>query len=138
MKKKCIISSIILIFIVLVIIIAFAIYRKNINISMSDIDLNVENSNQVQMADYGWTWEYDTPENYGINSNDINSLYNIYDFSQVYSTVIIKNDHIINEYYKDGYDKNSIFTSNENNGVNYQGRNSVYWQFMDDLVDICD
>lgn len=110
MKEKCIISSIIVIFIVLVIIIAFVIYRKNINISMSDIDLNIENSNQAQMAYYGWTWEYDIPENYGINSNDINLLYNRYDFSHVYSTVIIKSDHIISEYYKEGYDKNSIFT----------------------------
>lgn len=138
MKKKCIISSIIIIFIVLVIIIAFAIYRKNINISVADVELDIENNNESQEVNYDWEWKYDTPENYGINSSNINSLYNRYDFSQVYSTVIIKNDHIINEYYKDGYDKNSIFTSNENNGVNYQGRNSVYWQFMDDLVDICD
>ena len=31
-----------------------------------------------------------------------------------------------------------IFTSNRDNAINYQGRNSVYWQFMDDLVDIFD
>lgn len=110
MKNKCIISSIILIFLILVIIIIFVIYKKTINISVADVELDIENNNESQEVNYGWEWKYDTPENYGINSNDINSLYNRYDFSQVYSTVIIKNDHIINEYYKDGYDKNSIFT----------------------------
>lgn len=110
MKNKCIISSIILIFLILVIIIIFVIYKKTINISVADVELDIENNNESQEVNYGQEWKYDTPENYGINSSNVNSLYNRYDFSQVYSTVIIKNDHIINEYYKDGYDKNSIFT----------------------------
>lgn len=112
LTKRNIIIFIILIIILVLLVTIFLIYKKNVEIDLSNIQVEVNDNEEetFSIADYGWTWQYDIPENHGIDTNTLASLYNRYDFTQVYSTVIIKDDNIISEYYKDGYDKNSVFT----------------------------
>lgn len=57
-----------------------------------------------------WQWQKDTPENHNMDSQFLNDFHNDLDETQVYTSLIIKDDVIIDEYYKDGYDQDSVFT----------------------------
>ena len=55
-------------------------------------------------------WGYDTPENHGMDSAVLESLHEALDETEIYTSVIIKDGVIIDEYYKDGYDSTSLFS----------------------------
>lgn len=59
-----------------------------------------------------WQWQKDSPENQNIDSDELFSLHSIYNTFPLLSAVIIKNDKIIDEYYKDGNDETSQFVLN--------------------------
>lgn len=59
-----------------------------------------------------WIWQKDTPENQGIDSDDLAAVHSIYNTFPLLSAVIIKNDKIIDEYYKDGNNETSQFVLN--------------------------
>lgn len=59
-----------------------------------------------------WQWQKDTPENHNMDSSFIDDFHNTLDTTQVYSALIIKDDYIVDEYYKDGYDQSSVFPLN--------------------------
>lgn len=57
-----------------------------------------------------WQWQKDTPENHNIDSTFLNDFHSSLYETQVYTSLIVKDDFIVDEYYKDGYDQDSVFT----------------------------
>lgn len=118
MKKK--IGIIILI---IIIGIAFLIINNASNNESNKIENIAQNNEQssneenVLIAEVSapeteevWEWQYDTLENRNINASQINSVHNTIDSYPINAEVIVKDGVIVDEYYKDGYDKTSVFT----------------------------
>jgi CubicO group peptidase (beta-lactamase class C family) len=61
-------------------------------------------------ADNGW--QYDAPENHGMNSDTLQGLHAALGDAQVYAAVTVKDGYIVDEYYKEGYDGTSLFRLN--------------------------
>ncbi len=59
-----------------------------------------------------WKWQKDSPENHNINPIILQNLHNTYDTTQIFSSVIVKDGYIIDEYYKEGYNETSKFILN--------------------------
>lgn len=57
-----------------------------------------------------WEWQYGAPKDHGLNGDVLESLHATYDTTQILASVIFKNGHIVDEYYKDSYDKTSLFS----------------------------
>lgn len=57
-----------------------------------------------------WEWQHDTPENHNINPTALDTLHTELDAYPINAEVIIKDGVIVDEYYKEGYDQNSVFT----------------------------
>lgn len=57
-----------------------------------------------------WQWQKDTPENHHIDSAFLSEFHRSLDETQVYASLIVKDDFIVDEYYKNGYDQDSVFT----------------------------
>ncbi len=55
-------------------------------------------------------WQKDTPENHNISSSIFTSLHNQFDNTEIQACVTVRDDYIIDEYYKDSYDASSIFS----------------------------
>ena len=63
-----------------------------------------------QKTEEKWEWQYDTAENHNLDSSELNSIHSTIDAYPINAEVIVKDGVIIDEYYKDGYNKNSLFT----------------------------
>lgn len=59
-----------------------------------------------------YKWEVDLPENHQMNAQLLNSLHIALEEIEIYSMVTVKDGYIVDEYYKEGYDENSIFRFN--------------------------
>lgn len=70
---------------------------------------NSSDNTPPQTPDTPWEWSYDTPENHGLNSAELDGLYNQITQSNILTSVIVKDGFIIDEYYRDGYDSTSTF-----------------------------
>ncbi|BAE82138.1 serine hydrolase domain-containing protein [Desulfitobacterium hafniense] len=68
-----------------------------------------EQQNPEQRDVLVWEWQYGAPEDHGLNGDTLESLHATYDTTQILASVIFKDGHIVDEYYKDGYDKASLF-----------------------------
>lgn len=55
------------------------------------------------------SWQFDDPKNQGVDGELLAELHGAIKDTQIYSIVTVKNGFIIDEYYKDGYDENSVF-----------------------------
>ena len=75
--------------------------------NIEEVDNEVLEQTEVEEI---WEWQYDTLENHNINVSEINSVHNIIDEYPINAEVIIKDGVIVDEYYKEGYDSNSIFS----------------------------
>ncbi len=76
---------------------------------------SVEENNQlVAEISYSeeatWEWQHDTLENHNISVSAIDSVHNTIDEYPINAEVIVKDGVIVDEYYKEGYDPNSIFS----------------------------
>ena len=120
MKKKI---GIIILIIIIIIGIAFLIINNASNNESNKIENIAQNNEQssneenVLIAEVSapeteevWEWQYDTLENRNINASQINSVHNTIDSYPINAEVIVKDGVIVDEYYKDGYDKTSVFT----------------------------
>ena len=56
-----------------------------------------------------WEWQYGTPEEHGLDGSVLSSLHDTYDTTQILASVVFKDGHIVDEYYKDGYDETTPF-----------------------------
>lgn len=54
-------------------------------------------------------WAFDTPENHGVDSERLGKLHDAVAETEIYSVLIVKDGYIIDEYYKEEYDENSVF-----------------------------
>lgn len=54
-------------------------------------------------------WQFDTPENHGVDGAILESLHEAIKKIEIYSVVIVKDGYIIDEYYRQGYDERSVF-----------------------------
>lgn len=57
-------------------------------------------------------WQFDTPENHGVDGAILESLHEAIKKIEIYSVVIVKDGYIIDEYYRQGYDERSVFRLN--------------------------
>ncbi|KUO67255.1 MAG: hypothetical protein APF84_16145 [Gracilibacter sp. BRH_c7a] len=57
-------------------------------------------------------WQFDTPENHGVDGAVLDRLHDAIKDIDIYSVVIAKDGYIIDEYYKQGYDERSVFRLN--------------------------
>lgn len=64
----------------------------------------------LAFSSFSFTWNYSTPEEHGIDSKVIQKVYDGLKDKDVRSCIVIKDEKIISEYYKPGYNKNSIFS----------------------------
>ena len=112
---------VVFIIIILIVILFFA-FRNNTDVSSTnEIENMVTNtlSNEAntlvvnmseEQVEQAWEWQHDTLENHNINASAINSVHNTIDSYPINAEVIVKDGVIVDEYYKDGYDQNSVFT----------------------------
>ena len=119
--KKIIIAVLIL---VVLIILALYIYnRVNTNQIADTVDTastenvvttNEENNGLVgevtEEVDEPWEWQHDTLESQNINRSVIENVHASLDSYPINAEVIVRNGVMVDEYYKDGYVVNSIFT----------------------------
>ena len=125
-NKKKTAKKIIIIVLILVVLIVLALYiynRVKTNQTTDTVDTatieNVVTTNEeenVLMAetteevDEPWEWQHDTLENQNINRSVIENVHASLDSYPINAEVIIRNGVMVDEYYKDGYDENSVFT----------------------------
>ena len=121
-KKSKIILAIILCIIIIALIVVF-IFNNMLNNQENNVDTfssstNNENNQMIveiaqpqeEEIEEDWEWQHDTPENHNIDSSVLSSVHNTIDSYPINAEVIVKDGYIVDEYYKDGYDQNSIFT----------------------------
>ena len=113
---------IVVLIIIILIAILFFVFRNNEidnntnkieNILMNSLS-NEANTLVVNMTEeqeeQAWEWQHDTLQNHNINASAITSVHNTIDSYPINAEVIVKDGVIVDEYYKDGYDQNSVFT----------------------------
>ena len=121
MKKVGIILVIIIIVIAIALIIFNSIQNnettETANITQNAEELNDSNEENVLVTEATtpeveekWEWQHDTPENHNINSQVLNSVHNTLDSYPINAEVIVKDGVIVDEYYKEGYNNESVFT----------------------------
>lgn len=67
-------------------------------------------SETQQAAQPAWQWQKDSPEDQGVDAAVLSAVHDTFDSFALNASVIVRNGYIIDEYYKDGYDENSVFT----------------------------
>lgn len=76
------------------------------NEAVQTTDASVQTQPSVQEH---WEWQKDLPENQGFDASILDDVHSTFDTFPLLASVIVKNGFIIDEYYKDGYDENSLF-----------------------------
>ena len=120
-KIKIIVPIIVLLLLVALILIALFVYNNkdtnevvNENVSIEDTNIDENNTLIAEVKepeeDTTWEWRHDTLENHNINSSVIESVHQTLDQYPINAEVIVRNGVIVDEYYKEGYDENSVFT----------------------------
>ena len=67
---------------------------------------------ETEAAQSEWTWQHDAPENHGVDTAMLETLHAGLDEVPVLTSVIVKDGYIVDEYYKDGYNADSVFVLN--------------------------
>ena len=65
---------------------------------------------EPEEVDEVWEWQHDSLENHNIDVAAIEAVHNTFDQYPINAEVIVKDGVIVDEYYKDGYNSESIFT----------------------------
>lgn len=122
MKKKIVVISMIIA--ILIIFIFCAIYIKSNykkqkdgetdivqNIEKEEVNIENEKDEKVDEEIQKFEWKHDTAENHNMNNEKLENFYKeIGNHTDIYGALVIKDDNIIGEYYKEGYNQDSIFT----------------------------
>ena len=56
-----------------------------------------------------WEWTADAPENQGVDPGMLDNVHATFDTFPLLASVIVRNGKIVDEYYKEGYDADSVF-----------------------------
>lgn len=59
-----------------------------------------------------WEWEFDAPENHGMDAALLASLHTALEGTAIHSVVVVRDGVIVDEYYQQGYDADSVFPLN--------------------------
>jgi len=115
MKNK-VFKFIFIIMILFLLTIVFIVNRNNSTKSESVVE-NVNEDNEILNYDENknigdFEWKYDTPENNNVDIAILEQFNNSISSTLITSTVVIKNGKIINEYYKEGYNQDSVYNIN--------------------------
>ena len=116
--KKIIIIILVLVLLTLVM---GLIFHSNLiiieNVANPEIALTENKENEVEneimtieVEEEKWEWQIDLPENHNINKNVLETLHRQLDSYPINSSVIVKDGVIVDEYYKQGYNEESVFT----------------------------
>ena len=124
--KKKTIKKLMIIILILVVMIILALYMYNHintnqitdtvdtvsteNVVTTNEEENVLIAEVIEEADEPWEWQHDTLESQNISRSDIENVHTSLDSYPINAEVIVKNGVMVDEYYKDGYDENSVFT----------------------------
>ena len=65
-----------------------------------------ETTEEIIIDDY---WKFSTPEEQGMSSNKLAALHDEIRDIEITSAITVRNGVVVDEYYKDGFDKNSVF-----------------------------
>ena len=115
-KIKVVVSIIVVLLLVILILVALFVYNDNEqtnevaneNIQSENTNINENNTLIAEVEepvqDTPWQWQHDTLENHNIDRNVIDSVHQTIDQYPINAEVIV------DEYYKEGYDQNSVFT----------------------------
>ena len=121
-KIKVVVSIIVVLLLVILILVALFVYNDNEqtnevaneNIQSENTNINENNTLIAEVEepvqDTPWQWQHDTLENHNIDRNVIDSVHQTIDQYPINAEVIVRNGVIVDEYYKEGYDPNSVFT----------------------------
>ena len=121
-KIKVVVSIIVVLLLVILILVALFVYNDNEqtnevaneNIQSENTNINENNTLIAEVEepvqDTPWQWQHDTLENHNIDRNVIDSVHQTIDQYPINAEVILRNGVIVDEYYKEGYDQNSVFT----------------------------
>ena len=121
-KIKVVVSIIVVLLLVILILVALFVYNDNEqtnevaneNIQSENTNINENNTLIAEVEepvqDTSWQWQHDTLENHNIDRNVIDSVHQTIDQYPINAEVIVRNGVIVDEYYKEGYDQNSVFT----------------------------
>ena len=122
MKKKIVVISIIIAILIIFIFCAIHIksnYKKQKdgetdivqNIEKEEVNIENEKDEKVDEEIQKFEWKHDTAENHNMNNEKLENFYKeIGNHTDIYGALVIKDDNIIGEYYKEGYNQDSIFT----------------------------
>ena len=80
------------------------------NIVTTNEGENVLVAELAEEEDKPWEWQHDTLENQNINRSAIESVHESLNSYPINAEVIVRNGVMADEYYKEGYDENSVFT----------------------------
>ncbi len=75
----------------------------------SESAAEAEAAPETEEPEPDWQWQHDLPENHGLDTGALESLHRILDTTDVFAMVIVRDDRIVDEYYKEGYDETSLF-----------------------------
>lgn len=56
-----------------------------------------------------WQWQKSSPDEQGLDPDVLEEVHRTFDSFPLLASVIVKNGYIVDEYYKDGYDAQSVF-----------------------------
>ena len=115
--------GIIVVIIIIVIAIAVVVFNNILNTTADETENivgNVETSSNEEdilvteidtpETDETWEWQYAPPEEHNIDRTVLNSVHNTMDSYPINAGVIVKDGVIVDEYYKEGYNNESVFT----------------------------
>ena len=118
-KIKVIVTIIVVLLLIALILVALFIYNNNNEDTNEVVSQNVLSANENNtliaeveepVQDTPWQWQHDTLENHNIDGSVIENVHQTIDQYPINAEVIVRNGVIVDEYYKDGYDQNSVFT----------------------------
>ena len=125
-KKKLKKGRVFIVIVILIIIIATIIFSVTRTTDNQEIANNIEanaiettNTFENQLVAEAiqteperpkFEWQHDSPENHNLSESAISSVHSTIDEYPINAEVIVKEGVIVDEYYKDGYNSNSVFT----------------------------
>lgn len=83
---------------------------KNVEISISSTEFIEESTLETESeAEKVFEWAFDAPENHQMNGSTLQAMHDALTTTEIHSVVTVKDGVIIDVYYKEGYDENSVF-----------------------------
>lgn len=83
--------------------------NEEVTQAQTETETTAVSTTQPQPA---WQWQKAQPEDQGVDPAVLDDVHETFDSFPLLASVIVRNGYIVDEYYKDGYDENSVFVLN--------------------------